>query len=500
MNITVTQGNIAESAADTLVVNLFEGVTTPGGATAALDRALNGAVSELIAGGDLRGKKGEVAVLYPRGALPARRVLVAGLGSRDRFDLDAVRQTAAAAMRRARDLGARSVATIVHGGGVGGLEMAAAAQATVEGSLLSLYRFGAFKNDQNGREPPEALTLVEFAGEKVAEIRAAVQVAEAVVAGVALARDLVNMPPNVGTPSKMAEVARDMAGGHGMAVTIGDREWAARHNMGAFLGVARGAGEPPAFIILEHNGERADLATIVLVGKGVTFDTGGISIKPTQDMERMKSDMAGAATVLGMMKTAALLDLPLRLIGLCPCTENMPDAHAYRPADVLKASNGKTIEIISTDAEGRLLLADALVYAGRYAPDAVIDLATLTGACVIALGKGMAAGLFSNDDELCRRLTEAGTASHERVWRLPLWEEYQEAIKSETADIKNSGGRWSGVSSSAIFLKQFTDYPWAHLDIAGMALADKDSGYTPAGATGFGVRLLAEFLRGWPIG
>jgi leucyl aminopeptidase len=334
----------------------------------------------------------------------------------------------------------------------------------------------------------------------VAEIRAAVQVAEAVVAGVALARDLVNMPPNVGTPSKMAEVARDMAGGHGMAVTVGDRKWAARHNMGAFLGVARGAGEPPAFIILEHNGERDDLATVVLVGKGVTFDTGGISIKPTQDMERMKSDMAGAATVLGMMKTAALLDLPLRLIGLCPCTENMPDAHAYRPADVLKASNGKTIEIISTDAEGRLLLADALVYAGRYAPDAVIDLATLTGACVIALGKGMAAGLFSNDDELCRRLTEAGTASHERVWRLPLWEEYQEAIKSETADIKNSGGRWSGVSSSAIFLKQFTDYPWAHLDIAGMALADKDSGYTPAGATGFGVRLLAEFLRGWPIG
>jgi leucyl aminopeptidase len=499
MKVVVTHGNIGASDADTLIVNLFEGVTTPGGATGALDRALDGAISELIAGGDLRGKKGEVAVLYPRGSLPARRVLVAGLGPRNGFDLDGVRQAAATAMRRARDLGARTVATIVHGGGVGGLEIAAAAQATVEGSLLALYRFEDFKSEQNGQKPADTLTLVEFDGGKVDEIRKAVQVAEAVVAGVALARNLVNMPPNVATPSKMAQVARDIASKHGMAVTVGDRKWAARHNMGAFLGVARGAGEPPAFIILEHNGERADLDTVVLVGKGVTFDTGGISIKPTQDLERMKSDMAGAAAVLGAMKTAALLELPLRLIGLCPCTENMPDAHAYRPADVLRAANGKTIEIISTDAEGRLLLADALVYAGRYRPDAVVDLATLTGACVVALGKSMAAGLFSNDDELCRRLTEAGTASHERVWRLPLWDEYQEAIKSETADIKNSGGRWSGVSSSAIFLKQFTDYRWAHLDIAGMALADKDSGYTPAGGTGFGVRLLVEFLRGWPM-
>lgn len=497
MNVTVTPGSIQDSTADTLIVNLFEGVTVPGGATAALDKALDGAITELIAGGDLRGKSGEVAVVYTRGTIPARRVIVAGLGPRAKFDLNGVRQAAATAMKRARDLGAREVATIVHGAGIGGLPVAAAAQATVEGSLLSLYRFTGFKSDDEKPSLVETLTIVEFDRNKLADIETAVQAAEAIVAGVSLARDLVNMPPNAGTPTKMAAAAREIAGKHQMKVTVGDRDWAARHQMGAFLGVAQGAGEPPAFIVLEYNGEPDDLDTLVLVGKGVTFDTGGISIKPGEAMGNMKSDMAGAAAVLGTMKTAALLDLPLRLIAICPCTENMPDANAYRPADVLTASNGKTIEITSTDAEGRLILADALVYAARYSPKAVIDLATLTGACVIALGKGMAAGLFTNDDELRDRLMSAGRASHERLWPLPLWDDYREALKSHTADLKNSGGRWNGVSTSAVFLKQFTDYPWAHLDIAGMALTEKESGYLLPGATGFGVRLLVEFLRNW---
>jgi leucyl aminopeptidase len=497
MNVTVTQAKIQESTADTLIVNLFEGVTAPGGATGALDQALDGAIGDLIAGGDFRGESGEVAVLYTRGAIAARRIIVVGLGPRESFNLDGVRLAAAAAIKRARDLNTHSVATIVHGAGIGGLPVTAAAQATIEGSLLALYRFGAFKSDDENPPHLETLTVVEFDDSKIAEIEAAARAAEAITAGVTLTRDLVNMPPNAGTPSKMAAIAREVAAEHRLKVTVGDRDWAAQHHMGAFLGVAQGAGEPPAFIILEHNGERHDLDTIVLVGKGVTFDTGGISIKPTEAMETMKSDMAGAAAVLGVMKTAALLGLPLRLIALCPCTENMPDAHAYRPADVLTASNGKTIEIISTDAEGRLLLADALVYAGRYRPLAVIDLATLTGACIIALGKGMAAGLFTDDDQLRDRLSQAGRQSHERVWPLPLWDEYRKALESHTADMKNSGGRWSGVSTSAVFLKQFTDYPWAHLDIAGMALADKESGYSPPGATGFGVRLLVEFLRNW---
>jgi leucyl aminopeptidase len=267
--------------------------------------------------------------------------------------------------------------------------------------------------------------------------------------------------------------------------------------MGAFLAVAKGAGEKPKFIVLEHNRDREDLETVVLVGKGITFDTGGISIKPSANMGLMKSDMGGAAAVLGAMKAIAMLDLPLHVVGITPCTENMPDAFAYRPADVITAGNGKTIEIISTDAEGRMVLADALVYAQQYKAEAVIDLATLTGACVVALGQGVAAGLFSTDDDLRDKLVTAGQATYERVWPLPLLHDYRKAIDSDVADMKNSGGRMGGVGTSAMFLKEFTDYPWAHIDIAGMALGAKAKSYVPRGGTGFGVRLLVEFLRGW---
>ena len=497
MEIKVAQGSIQESTADTIVVNLFEGVTAPGGATGAIDQALGGAISELIASGDFKGKAGDVGVLYPHGAIVARRVLVVGLGKREEFDLEGVRKAAASAVKRARDLNASQVATIVHGAGIGGLATAAAAQATAEGSLLAAYRYHAPKQEPEEKREIEALTIVEFDQGKVAEIEAGVGVAEAIATGVTLARDLVNMPPNVATPTKLAETAEAIADAHGMNIVVGDREWAAERKMGAFLAVAKGAGEPPQFIVLEHNGGRDDLETIALVGKGITFDTGGISIKPSERMEEMKSDMGGAAAVLGAMKTIGVLDLPLRVIGIAPCTENMPDANAYRPADVITASNGKSIEVISTDAEGRMVLADGLVYAGRYDPKAVIDLATLTGACIVALGKGMAAGLFSTDDSLRDRLEAAGNSTQERVWPLPLWDDYKKAIKSDVADMKNSGGRYGGVATSAMFLKQFTDYPWAHLDIAGMALSDKDGDYTPAGGTGYGVRLLIELLRNW---
>jgi leucyl aminopeptidase len=280
-------------------------------------------------------------------------------------------------------------------------------------------------------------------------------------------------------------------------VTVGDREWARERNMGAYLAVAQGAGEKPKFIVLEHNGDQEGLDTVVLVGKGITFDTGGISIKPSANMGLMKSDMGGAAAVLGAMKAIAMLNLPLHVVGITPCTENMPDAYAYHPADVITASNGKTIEIISTDAEGRMILADALVYAQQYAPQAVVDLATLTGSCVVALGAGVAAGLFSTDDGLRDKLVEASKTTHERVWPLPLFPDYRQTIDSDVADMKNSGGRMGGVGTSAMFLKEFTEYNWAHLDIASMALREKAKGYVPRGGTGFGVRLLVEFLKGF---
>jgi leucyl aminopeptidase len=497
MKIIVSQGEIQASQADTLIVNLFDDVTTPGGATGAVDQALSGAIRELIASGDLTGKAGEVGVLYPRGAMPATRVLVVGLGKRADFNLEGVRQAAANGIAQAHKLKAKNVATIVHGAGIGGLAVQAAAQATVEGSLLALYRFAATKQESEPPHATDSLTIVEFDDSKVAAIEAGSRAAQAIAAGVALARDLVNMPPNVATPTKMADTAVSIAKDHNLKITVGDRAWAAEHKMGAFLAVAKGAGEPPKFIVLEHNGDRDDLDTIVLVGKGITFDTGGISIKPSANMEAMKSDMGGAAAVLGVMNVVGAMNLPLRVIGIAPCTENMPDANAYRPADVITASNGTTIEIISTDAEGRMVLADGLVYSARYKPKAVIDLATLTGSCVIALGQGMAAGLFSTEESLRDKLVAAGTAVHERVWPLPLWDDYKAAIKSDVADIKNSGGRFGGVATSAIFLKQFVDYPWVHLDIAGMALSEKGSGYIPRGGTGYGVRLLVEFLRNW---
>ncbi len=495
MQVNVVRGSIQDQTADTLIVNLFEGVTIPGGATGAVDKALDGAISELIANGDISGKIGEVGVLYPRGAMAAKRVLIVGLGQRDEFDLEGVRKAAAAAIKRARDLNAKQAATIVHGAGIGGLDAADAAQAAAEGSLLALYQYDAPKKKEPQNEI-ESLTIVEFDGSKVAEIERGVETAVSITAGTTLARDLVNMPPNIATPTRLAQAAKEIAAAYGMKITVGGRKWAAKRKMGGFLAVAKGAGEPPKFIVLEHNSDRDDLDTIVLVGKGITFDTGGISLKQVAGMGKMKSDMGGAAAVLGAMEVVGRLNIPLRVIGIAPCTENMPDANAYRPADVITASNGKTIEIISTDAEGRMVLADGLVYAERYQPKAVIDLATLTGACVIALG-GQAAGLFSTDDSLRDKMVAAGTAVHERVWPLPLWDDYQKAIKSDVADMKNGGGRYGGVGTSAIFLKAFTDYPWMHLDIAGVALTEKESDYTPAGGTGFGVRLLIEFLRHW---
>ena len=495
MKVYVEQGLIQTSLTDTLIVNLFEGEVSLSGATQALDQALGGKIHSILQNGDFRGKKGEVIVIYPHEEIPAKRIIIVGLGKREAFDIEGVRQASAAAIKRAVDINAKNVATIIHGAGTGGFPVKEASQATIEGALLALYRFAASKQDYEEERKLESIRIVEFDEKKIADIKDGVRIAEAVVSGVYLTRDLVNMPPNVATPTKLAEVAKEIADTYNMKLLVGDREWAAAHQMGAYLAVAKGAGEPPKFIVMEHKDDRHDLATVVLIGKGITFDTGGISIKPSDGMGEMKSDMAGAAAVLGTMKSVGILGLPLKIIGIAPCTENMPDASAYRPSDIVTASNGKTIEIISTDAEGRVILADALVYAKKYNPMAVIDLATLTGACVIALGKGIAAGLFSNDQNLQEKLVASGEVTHDRVWPMPLWDDYKKTIKSEVADMKNTGGRNGGVGASAIFLKEFTDYPWVHLDIAGMAFSDKDDAYVLAGGTGYGVRLLVDFLR-----
>jgi leucyl aminopeptidase len=503
MEVQVRQGEIQAIEADAIVVNLFEGIGAPGGATAAVDQALGGQISRLVAAGDFQGKLAETVVLYPAGGLPAPRVIVVGLGKADRFGLEQVRRASAAATKVARDRGARRVATLVHGAGSGGLEPADAAQATVEGALLALYTFRPYKSDgpDDDAEPRreiESLVLVDRDATALEALRAGASPAQAVAAGVTLARDLANHPSNVATPTYLAGRAEELAARHGMRLEVWDRARIVGEGMGAFASVAKGSDEEPRFIVLEHApAGTADRPPHVLVGKGLTFDSGGISLKGGAGMGAMKFDMAGSAAVLGAMDVVGRLQLPLHVYGLVAATENMPGGHATKPGDIVTALNGTTIEILNTDAEGRLVLADALAYAQRLKPAAVVDVATLTGAIVTALGH-TAAGLFCNDDGVASALVAAGERTGERMWRMPMWDEYGELIKSEVADIQNISESQRGVAGSVFggkFLERFVDYPWAHLDIAGMGWDAKKVPYIGKGATGYGVRLLVEWLR-----
>ncbi len=309
-----------------------------------------------------------------------------------------------------------------------------------------------------------------------------------------MARDMVNAPPTDMTPTIIAAKARAIARQSGLRIRVLERPQMQKLGMGALLAVASGSAQPPKFIVVEYR-SGGKKPFIALVGKTITFDSGGISIKPAENMDKMKDDMAGGAAVLGAIRTAAALKLPLNIVGLLPATENMPGGRAYKPGDVLRTLSGQTIEIINTDAEGRLILADALAYACSYKPAVIVDIATLTGACRVALGQE-AAGMVGTDEKLKQRLREAGDKTGERVWELPLWEGYYDLIKSDIADMKNTGGRDGSVITAAALLSKFVEkYPWVHLDIAAMAWTDKDRPYTPKGATGIGVRLLTQFLR-----
>lgn len=502
MNISIQQGGIQTVTADAIIVNLFQGVTAPSGATGAVDKALGGAISELIAAGDVRGKPGETVVLYPRGAISTRRVIVVGLGKPDKFDLEAVREAAGAAIKQAQKVGAATVATVIHGGGAGGLDLAEAAQAVVEGSLLALYRYDApwAKKDDEERDV-NSLILVEFDAAKISAVEAGAKAGQIIAESTALARTLVNQPSNVATPAALAQAAQAVCAEAGLICRVLDEPELRAEGMGALLAVSQGSAQPAKFVVMEHCPESCRTQPpVVLVGKGVAFDTGGYSIKPADSMLSMKADMAGAAAVIGAMRAVALLQLPLRVIGLTPLVENMISATAYKPADVFTAKNGLTIEIANTDAEGRLILADALCYAGELKPAAVIDVATLTGAKGVALGSRTNA-LFCDDDTLLEALLAAGQKTGEPLWRMPLDPAYDRQIKSTVADLKNSGGRSGGPITAARFLAYFAgDWPWAHIDMAGSAEysggpEDTPRSYLVKGATGIPLRTLVEYLR-----
>ncbi|HEX9922398.1 MAG TPA: leucyl aminopeptidase [Anaerolineae bacterium] len=504
MNLTIQQAGIQTVAAEAIIINLFQGVTSPGGATGVVDKALGGAISDLIESGDLRGKAGETAVLYPRGAIPARRVIVVGLGKQDEFGPEAVREAAAVAIKQTKKLGATSIASIIHGGGIGGLEIGEAAQAVVEGSLLALYKYDAPRSKKKAADEEQAiesLTLVEFDETKIAAVEAGARAGQIIADSVYLARDLVNRPGNVLTPTALAEAARAMCTEVGLTCRVLEEADMAAQQMNALLAVSKGSAEPAKFIVMEHL-PHSDAQPIVLIGKGVTYDTGGYWIKPNPSQDGMHTDMAGAAAVIGAMRAVKLLDLPLNVIGLVPSAENMISDKAYKSNDVYIAKNGVSIEIISTDAEGRLLLADALCYAADLNPAVVIDVATLTGGKIVALGQRLSA-LFSNDDALAEALFAAGRRVNEPMWRMPLDPGFDRQLKSEIADVKNSGGREGHAIVGARFLSNFVgEWAWAHLDIAGDETYSGGKTQTPRsymtkGATGTPLRALVECLRRW---
>jgi leucyl aminopeptidase len=486
----VESGDIARVQAQAIVVNLFEGVTAPGGGTGAVDTALNGAISQLIRDGDIKGKHGEITVIHTFGAIPAGRVLVLGLGKQEKFSIDTVRDLTAAACRHLRRMGIAEAASIVHGAGIGGLEPEACAQAMTEGAVMGLYTFTRHKKVDEDEKELRSLTLVEHDRAKQPALRRGVERGAIIAEAVNFARDMENEPSNYLTPTEMAQRAQEAANQYGLGCQIFERERAAELGMGAFLGVAQGSHQPPKFIILNYRGDPNSDRAIGFVGKGITFDTGGISIKPAQGMEEMKGDMSGAASVIAAAVALARLKPRINVTAIAPTTENMPGGGAIKPGDVLRAMNGKTIEVVNTDAEGRLVLADGLSYARRLNLSPIVDVATLTGAISVALGN-VAMGVMSNDAALVEQLKQAAAASGEKIWQLPMFEEYKEQIRSDVADMKNSGGRPAGSITAAWLLREFVDdTPWAHIDMAGVDNYDKEKGAMVKGASGIPVRTL----------
>ncbi|HET6320283.1 MAG TPA: leucyl aminopeptidase family protein, partial [Chloroflexota bacterium] len=416
-----------------LVVNLFEGVTQPGSATGAVDAALDGQISRLIAAGEITGEAATISVIHNAGhnGFKPDRVAVVGLGKQDELELENVRVAAAIAARKARDLKVDSFATIVHGAGIGGLSFEDSARSTIESSILSLYRYEHFKEATKSKHDVNAITLVELDAERARSLHDAVRLATLTCDAVNYVRDLSVGPSNYVTPSYLADRARELGQKYGVDVMVWGKDELREHGMNAILAVNQGSSEPPAFVAMRYQAPGAT-KTLAVVGKGITFDSGGISIKPAESMEYMRHDMTGAATVLGFTQLAAAAKLPVNVLGVFAATENLPSGTAYKPGDVFKAYNGKTMEIVNTDAEGRVILSDSLAYAAEQKPDAIVDFATLTGACQVALGDH-ATGMMTNNQAVADLLLEAGEKSGDRCWQLPLWKVYGEQIKTAMA-------------------------------------------------------------------
>lgn len=488
MDVKLSRTSVVEMTADCVAVPVFEDDAKLKGDTALVDNVLGGIMSELRADSEIKGKRGEAVLLHTLGAMRSKRVVVVGLGKRSECDMEAVRLATASLVTKSRSFGAGHVASVPLGLGSRRLTPQSLAQAMAEGAVLSSYTFEQYKKTE--KPPPKEFTLIWKDGKKKTPAKTGLRKGVILAGAQNLARDLANEPSSNMTPTILAEKAAQIAKDYGLKMTVLSEKEAEREGMGAFLGVARGTDEPAKLIILRYR--PSDRNVLALVGKGITFDSGGISIKPSLNMGAMKADMSGAAAVLGAMRAIAQLKPKIGVMGVMPATENMPSGHAMKPGDVLESMSGQTIEIISTDAEGRLALADAITYAKKLGAGIIVDVATLTGGCVVALGE-ITSGLISNDDKLANVLLKVSEETGEKMWRMPTHSEYDEQLKSDIADMKNSGGRAASTITAGMFLKKFAgDSRWAHIDIAGKEMVEKPKGYQPVGATGVCARSLTE--------
>ncbi|WP_313953892.1 leucyl aminopeptidase [Accumulibacter sp.] len=490
MEFSIKSGNPEKQRSACVVVGVFE----PRKLTLAaelIDNAARSHLSDIVRRGDMEGKAGSTLLLHNVPGTLCDRVLLVGLGKEkefgDREYCDAIRS----AVRTLDETGSFDGTVFLTETSVRKRSAAWRVRQAVLVARQTVYRFDQFKSKKDKvRRPLRKLTFVVDRRNELAAAEEALNQGQAIAEGVSLAKNLANLPGNVCTPSHLAETAQHLATEHKIECQILEADEMAALGMHSLLSVAKGSHQSPKLIVLQYKGGKSDEKPVVLVGKGVTFDSGGISLKPAPEMDEMKYDMCGAASVLGAIKATALMKLPINLTVIVPSTENMPGGAATRPGDIVTSMSGQSIEILNTDAEGRLILCDALTYAARFDPETVIDVATLTGACVIALGH-VATGLFANSDTLARELEHAGDEAHDRAWQMPLWDDYQELLKSPFADMANIGGRSAGSITAACFLARFTKkYVWAHLDIAGTAWKSGSD----KGATGRPVPLLMHYL------
>ncbi|MEA3493078.1 MAG: leucyl aminopeptidase [Candidatus Margulisiibacteriota bacterium] len=491
MKVSVQNISLTKFKCDLLVVNIFEKVKKPGGATGVIDDSMENHITKLISSGEIEGKLGEKTLIHTFEGLPACRVVVIGLGKREDFGLDKARVASAAGIRVGKQVKAKKVATIIHGAGFGGFDIADAAQATVEGAILGAYEFDGNKTEKAPHQVKD-LVLVEKDRRKVKLIKIGARIGEIVANAENNARDLVNSPSNKVTPTYFAKYAQKMAKAAGLKCTVLDPK---KRGMAAIHAIAKGSKEPAKMVVLQTRASTRG-PRVALIGKGVTFDAGGISLKPSKKLWEMKIDMAGAAAVAEVMRAISQLKLKKDVIAVIPLTENMPGGGALKPGDVVSSLSGITTEIISTDAEGRMILADAITYAKRLGAKIIVDCATLTGGCITALGE-TASGIMGNSDKLIEDFKAAAERTGEKVWPLPLFKEYKKYLRSTVADQKNcTEGMGASPSVGGTFLHKFAgNTPWVHLDIAGTANISIAKGYLKKGATGVPVRTLVEFIK-----